>query len=126
MRLERHVVGGCPVISAVETLEVNVGNCEEFRRRFAALLGAADRSVILDAERIGFFDSAGMGSLLSLQKLLRARQGQLAVAALNRATRAVFGMVGFDVVFPTFADVASAVGALRGEASEAATPKGGR
>lgn len=112
MDLQREQVEGIAVLSLVEPIEIDIGNCEEFKAAFAAALGPDDRQVVLDASKIEFFDSAGMGSLLSLQKRLKKRDGNLVLAGLNRPVTEVFQMVGFDVVFLTFPDVQSAVDSL--------------
>ena len=38
MKLERTVIDGTPVIGIAENLEIDVGNCQEFQRRFLELV----------------------------------------------------------------------------------------
>lgn len=114
MDLLREIVDGVPVIGLAEPMEIDIGNCEEFKAAFTALIDPPDRCVVLDASRVEFFDSAGMGSLLALQKRLKLQEGQLIIAGANRSVAEVFRMVGFDMLFHIHPDVASAVGSLNG------------
>jgi anti-sigma B factor antagonist len=108
MKLERSIVGGRTVIGISEPLEINLTNCDEFKSGFLSELTEDDTSVILDASLIEFFDSAGMSSLLSLQKELKQRQGLLVLAGLKRQVLEVFQMLGFDSIFHSFADIGPA------------------
>ena len=93
----------------VEPGEIVVKNCKEFSDAFVALLELDDATVIFDAAGVRFLDSAGLGTLLPLQKRLQANGGDLVVAGLSRPVMEVFRMVGFDIVFPTYAEVDEAI-----------------
>ena len=109
MKLERRVVGGFPVVGLVDPREIVVKNCNEFSKAFVELMEGDDVTVIFDATGVRFLDSAGLGTLLPLQKRLQANGGDLVVAGLSRPVMEVFRMVGFDIVFPTYADVDEAI-----------------
>ena len=109
MELIRTVVDNVPVFGLAGHVEIDLGNFEEFKTTFRDLLKKSDRQVVLDVSNVDFFDSAGMGVLLSVQKILKQRDGQLVIAGLNRSVAEVFRMVGFDLVFVTFAGVDEAV-----------------
>jgi anti-sigma B factor antagonist len=109
MELKRDIVDGIPVIGLAEPAEIDISNAEAFKQAFEELLQEDDRQVVLDASRVEFFDSAGMGSLLTIQKRLKVQDGQIAISGLNRSVAEVFHMVGFDVVFVTLPDVGQAV-----------------
>ncbi len=112
MRLERRVVEGVTVVTLAESLEVDVGNADEFKDSALAVIGD-DPLVVLDVARVDFFDSAGMAALLSLQRRVTQRNGTLVLAGLNRPVKEIFRMVGFDVIFQIFGEVSQAVAALR-------------
>ena len=112
MKIERSETDGVVVIGPVEAVEVNFDNCDAFREGFEREVQLGDRHVVLDATRIGFFDSAGMSALLSLQKGFEKRDGELVLAGLNPSVNEVFRMVGFDVLFRTFPDVTTAAGSF--------------
>jgi anti-sigma B factor antagonist len=112
MKLESSVFEGVRVLAVAEPVEVDVGNADAFKASALAALGD-ERNVVLDVSLVEFFDSAGMGALLSLQKRVAERGGRIALAGVNRAVLEVFRMVGFDVVFPIYADVATAAASFR-------------
>lgn len=109
MKLERHIVDGVAVIGLSESLEIDIANCDEFKTAFAALLQSGDTRVVLDATRVVFFDSAGLGALLTINKHVIEKNGRMVISGLNRAVRDLFHMVGFDVVFLTTPDVEQAI-----------------
>jgi anti-anti-sigma factor len=113
MELIRAEDQGVTVIGLAEALELDLGNSEAFKAEFLRLLNDADRKVVFDASNVTFFDSASMGTQLSVQKRLKRQGGQLFLAGLNRSVREVFQMVGFDMVFMTYTDVSSAVQSLK-------------
>lgn len=112
MKIERRSVEGVLVIEVAEPVEVDIGNADAFKASALAALGA-ERDVVLDVSLVEFFDSAGMGALLALQKRVAERGGRIALAGVNRAVQEVFRMVGFDVIFPTYPDAAAAAASFR-------------
>jgi anti-anti-sigma factor len=112
VRVDRQDIEGVTVISVAEPVEVDIGNADEFKTRALEALGT-DSTFVLDVGRVGFFDSAGMAALLSLQKRAAQRRGKVVLACLNRPVEEVFRMVGFDVVFEVYRDVPKAVAALK-------------
>jgi anti-anti-sigma factor len=113
MKVERQLHEGVTVVAVSESLEVDAGNAEAFRDVVLEAI-SDDRCVVLDASRVEFFDSAGMGVLLGIQKRLAAKNGTLVLAGLNRAILEIFQMVGFDVIFKICPDVSEAVATLQG------------
>jgi len=113
VRLERLEVDGVPVIGLADSTEIDVGNVDDFKRSFIEQLAASDRTVVLDASRIEFVDSAGMSALLTIHKHLQHSDGELVLAALNRSVLEVFRMVGFDIVFRNHATVGQALDSLQ-------------
>jgi len=112
MKVDRQEIGGIVVATVAAPVEIGLGNAEEFKTAVIAAVGGARRAV-LDVSLVEFFDSAGMSSLLSVQKRVAVSEGRLALVGLNRAIQDVFRMVGFDAVFETHADVPQALEALK-------------
>jgi anti-sigma B factor antagonist len=113
MKVEHQDVETIRIVAVAESLEIDIGNAEEFKLAVLDAIGESE-NIILDATLVEFFDSAGMASLLSVHKRLKARGGELYIAGLNQAIMEIFRMVGFDVVFKTFQDVPQALTAVRG------------
>ncbi len=104
MNIEREDVASVVVVRVGDPVEIDVGNADEFKHDVLAEIGDAVR-VVLDLSRVSFFDSAGMGALLSVQKRMAERGGAVVLAGLSRAVSDIFRMVGFDVVFVCVPDV---------------------
>lgn len=114
MRIDRRDDDGVAVLTVAEPGEVDLDGAEAFRDSVLLAVGDASR-VVLDCRLVEFFDSAGMASLLTIQKeIVQRRRGAFALAGLNRNVLEVFRMVGFDVIFLFHPDAATAVAAVRG------------
>lgn len=112
MKIERQDLEGVAVISVAESLEIDISNSQEFKEAALDAIGDA-AEVVIDTSLVEFFDSAGMATLLTLQKTVTERGGRFALAGLNRAIMEIFTMVGFDVVFRIHPDVPQAITAFR-------------
>jgi anti-anti-sigma factor len=114
MRVERQDVDGVAVLTVLGRGEIDLSVAEKFRAALLEAAGTADR-VVLDCALVEFFDSAGMAALLTLQRdVVGRRKGRLALSGVNRGIQDIFRMVGFDSVLVLYADVPSAVSAVRG------------
>ena len=111
MNVVSQTVGGVVVVSVDAPIEIDVGNADAFRDGAIEAIGRA-RIAVIDCGFIDFFDSAGLGALLSIQKRSAEHGGKLVLASVNRAVHDIFRMVGFDVVFMTYADLPKALAAL--------------
>lgn len=107
-------MNGVRVLTVAEPGEIDLDRLDDFRAGVLEAIGDASR-VVLDCTLVEFFDSAGMGALLSIQKeIVEKRRGALAIAGLSRSILEMFRMVGFDSIFVIRPDVATAVAAVRG------------
>ncbi|MDH3627998.1 MAG: STAS domain-containing protein [Acidobacteriota bacterium] len=109
MNITRTEDRGIAVFAVAEKIEIDLNNCDAFKNAFSEQIAENDKIAVLDAANIQFFDSAGMGALLAIHKQFKAREGTLHLATLSRSVQEIFGMVGFDVVFPVHPDVSAAV-----------------
>jgi len=73
------------------------------------LLGAGERSFLIDLADIGYVSSAGLRVLLSLAKQLDGGKGSLRLCGLNAAVTQVFDVAGFSKLFAIFPDRAAAL-----------------
>jgi anti-sigma B factor antagonist len=111
MKIVTQTVGEVVVVSVDAPVEIDVGNADAFRDGAVEAIAGAKIAVV-DCGFIDFFDSAGLGALLSIQKRMAERGGKLVLASVNRAVHDIFRMVGFDVVFLTYVDLPRALAAL--------------
>lgn len=64
-----------------------------------AFLNSVQGTVTLDAERLDYISSAGLGVLLKTQKRLVSSGGKLRIRGLSKPVRDVFAYSGFDQIF---------------------------
>ena len=112
MRADSSSIEGVRIVKVLDAVEIDIANAEEFKRSLLEAIDDAPR-VVLDLGAVEFFDSAGMGALLSIQKRARERGGEVVLAGLRRAVMDLFRMVGFDVMFVCLPDTARGVARLR-------------
>ena len=74
------------------------------------LLGAGERHLLIELDRIGYVSSAGLRVLLGLAKQLDGGKGSLRLCGLSPAVRQVFDVAGFGRLFAIFPDRAAALG----------------
>lgn len=112
MRLTTSTLDGVLVITVEGPVEIDVGNADDFKAAAIEAAGDSPR-VVLDCAGVEYFDSAGMGALLSLQKHVVLARGRLSLCGVNRACQEVFRMVGLDSVFTWHPTADAAAGVLR-------------
>jgi anti-anti-sigma factor len=81
----------------------------EFEKTMADhITGGASRFVV-DFSDLEYISSAGLRSLLTTAKTLRARGGELVFAALRDVVREVFEIGGFSKIFSIYASTDAAL-----------------
>jgi len=107
MHLDVRKEGEWTVVKIIGRLDTS--SADEFERRCLDLVEGGAIRMVLDLGELEYVSSAGLRGVLATAKAARAKQGELAVAALQGVTKEVFSISGFDSILPTFPDVASAV-----------------
>ncbi|MFH1177664.1 MAG: STAS domain-containing protein [Acidobacteriota bacterium] len=85
----------------------------EFDRAMSEGVSNHERRVILDFSELDYMSSAGMRSLLVLQKRLEKQGGGLVVAGVKGLVNEVFVVSGFDSVLPVFESLEAALASPR-------------
>jgi anti-sigma B factor antagonist len=93
---------------AVPVEELDASNVSELKRDIAPLL-QANAQVVLDLSRVRFMDSSGLGAMLSCQRQLTARKGELKLCGLTKQVRAAFELVRLHRIFDIYPSKAEAV-----------------
>lgn len=89
-----------PTISVVEgPTQFIIDNRSDVRRRVRAELEQGRSTVIVDLANTDYIDSAGLGTLVLLNKEARAAGGCLVLAGLNEHVRDLLRLVRLDEVF---------------------------
>jgi anti-sigma B factor antagonist len=86
-----------------------VENRAELRQRVRAELEQGRATVVVDLSRTEYVDSAGLGTLVLLNKEARAAGGSLVLAGLSDHVRDLLRLVRLDEVFTIAATVGDAV-----------------
>lgn len=86
--------------------EFIVSNRSEVRQRVRAQLEQGHATVVVDLSRTEYVDSAGLGTLVLLNKEARALGGCLVLAGLSDHVRDLLRLVRLDEVFTIAATVA--------------------
>jgi len=84
----------------------------EFDRWLTEQLAVGTIRCILDLQGLEYISSAGLRSLLSAAKQLKAKNGSLLLSCLRGTVEEVFRMSGFLTILPSFASVEEACTSL--------------
>ena len=77
--------------------------------RQAATWVRPNRLVVLDLSQLNYISSAGLRSVLTLGKQLKAGKGRLALCSLSGFIKEVIELSGFNAFLPVYPDAASAL-----------------
>jgi anti-anti-sigma factor len=80
----------------------------DFEQNLVELITAGTCDIVLDFSELDYISSAGLRSILAIARQLRARQGELRIAALQAKVREVFDISGFNSILPIFDSVSAA------------------
>jgi anti-anti-sigma factor len=75
----------------------------QFEERCLACLAGGDKRLVVDLSGLEYISSAGLRSILSAAKKLKAAGGDLAFCALSGIVAEVFSVSGFDKLLPVTA-----------------------
>jgi anti-anti-sigma factor len=74
----------------------------EFEKTMADHIASGASRFVVDCSALEYISSAGLRSLLTTAKSLRARDGELVFAALRDVVREVFEIGGFSTIFSVY------------------------
>jgi anti-sigma B factor antagonist len=109
--IETETKDGYTLVRLTET-RLDAQRAPAFKSALAPLLAAQPDKVVLDASGVEFVDSTGLGSLVSLLKMMGAT-GELAIAGPRPAVRKLFTVTRLDRVMRLYDSVDDAADALR-------------
>ncbi|MDR1657950.1 MAG: STAS domain-containing protein [Deltaproteobacteria bacterium] len=107
MKIERNWQGSFLVLGL--TGELDAETAPDFEAAADKLIEEGARFVVLDMSKLAFISSAGLRAVLVLGKGLRAVQGEVRFAALQKTVAEVFDIAGFSRLFGVFPDVGAAL-----------------
>lgn len=74
----------------------------EFEKGLSALMTGGDNILVLSLDGLEYISSAGLRSILSIAKQLKAKNGKLLFAGLQGPVKDVFKISGFGSIFSIF------------------------
>ncbi|MDD5100309.1 MAG: STAS domain-containing protein [Syntrophales bacterium] len=74
----------------------------EFEKGLAALMAGGDYALVVDFKGLEYISSAGLRSILSTAKQLKAKGGEMIFAGLQGPVKDVFKISGFGSIFKIF------------------------
>jgi anti-sigma B factor antagonist len=80
--------------------EVDIATAEPLQRALDDLIRDGQTRLLVDLTDVSFIDSTGLGVLLHTVKQLRRRRGRLVVLCPDPTMRALFELVGHNLLFP--------------------------
>jgi len=102
------IIDGSAVIIEIEG-PLNSETSSAFEEYINRLLHNNIIQIILDASRISFLSSEGIGAMLLVQKVISEKNGSLILTSLSHETETLFRLLGFLEVFRTSPDRAEAL-----------------
>lgn len=86
----------------VATGRMDAITAPEFEAKCMSCLEAGEKRLVVDLSALEYISSAGLRSILSSAKKLKAQGGDLAFCALSGIVAEVFAMSGFAKLLPVF------------------------
>ncbi|OGX16782.1 MAG: hypothetical protein A3K83_04665 [Omnitrophica WOR_2 bacterium RBG_13_44_8b] len=97
---------GVEIVDGVAVLllagEINVTNSAKLPDECAKLIGQGLNKVLVDFEKVIFIDSSGLAALIEMLKLLKQKNGTLALSNVNKQIKGIFQITKFDKVFDIY------------------------
>ena len=81
----------------------------EFSTEVTGLIGKGTRKVIIDLSGVGYIDSATIGCLVEIHRLVADLGGALRLSSLQRRVHGMLSMTGVDRFLEIFEDTAEAL-----------------
>lgn len=91
---------------AIRRLDASVSTA--FKEAIAREMGDEPRALIVDFSKVDFIDSSGLGTLVSLMKMMNGK-GEMVLCALNPGIKNMFTLTRMDRIFRISVDRAAAL-----------------
>jgi anti-anti-sigma factor len=101
------------VILVIVQGRLDAHGTKELDQQLHSLLQPADLCLVLDTAGVDYLSSAGLRTLLTVQKKLDQRGGNLAISGMQAYCRKVLDLAGFSRTFPLFDQQAEAIAFCR-------------
>jgi len=100
MEIATRKEGGAMVVSV--TGRIDAVTAPEFEKGLSALIAGGDSVLLLNLNDLEYISSAGLRSILTTAKQLKAKEGKLLFCGLKGPVKDVFKISGFGSIFKIF------------------------
>lgn len=91
----------------------------EFKGKITDLINQGNKFLILDLSQVDFIDSNGLGSLISILKLITNNQGGIVICDIRQAVLRLFNLTRLNLVFQICQNEEEAHNALKAKFKQA-------
>jgi anti-anti-sigma factor len=99
--------GGAAVVTVKG--RIDAVTAPEFESGLSTLMAGGDTTIVINFGQLEYISSAGLRSILSVAKQLKAKNGKLLFASLQGPVKDVFKISGFGSIFSIFETEAEAL-----------------
>jgi anti-sigma B factor antagonist len=106
-----HMTGSIPVIELPPRVDSDTS--VDLENALKELVASDHNAIICDFSHTGYISSAGLRVLLGIERILKKRDGRLAVCSLPQFVQEVFDISGFSRIFLIYESEAAALLGIR-------------
>lgn len=88
-----------PLDKSIETF-----NSRDFKTKVIELINQNHDQIILNLSEVDFIDSNGLGSLVSILKILTSNQGRIVICEAKEPVKRIFTLTRLNQILPLFRD----------------------
>jgi stage II sporulation protein AA (anti-sigma F factor antagonist) len=107
MHIETRKEGTATVVTVAGRMDAVTA--PEYQKRLDSLVEEGNTRIVADFGQLDYISSAGLRSLLTTAKRIKAANGSIRLANVHGAVREVFDISGFASLFPMHGSVTDAL-----------------
>ncbi len=92
---------------------INVDNCKTMNVFLQTLIDGGGRKFIIDMSVLEFIDSAGLGIIINVAKILRTQKGDIICLSVSNRVLEIFDVINLQKFIKVFSDEKEAVNYLK-------------
>jgi anti-anti-sigma factor len=105
-----HTTENGVLVITPQTESLDANDAREFKEKVIELIASNDKQkVVFDLQFLQFIDSSGLGTLLSVLRILHSKGGELKLARMSKPIRTMFELVSMHKIFEIFNSTEEAV-----------------
>lgn len=84
------------------TGEININSSPELRKKFAAIIEANEKKILVDFSGVSYLDSSGLATLIEILQRLKKIGGKLRFCSISQKVKNVFEITKLINLFEIF------------------------